>query len=236
MQQRKRTRIFALIGAVALAAAVVVVIVLASGGDDPPAKQAGEKVAGERETSALFRAIPQRGAVLGDPDASVTVVEFADLQCPFCKQASDEVVPEIVERYVRSGRAKLVFRDVAFLGDDSLRGGQLAAAAGRQDRMWQFVHLFYVNQGTENSGYVTDDFLRSIAGGVAGLDVEQAWAERGDASYQAGVDEARQRWTELFGPQPGTPAFAVGPDERSLTALEGDATAEAIGAAIERTR
>ncbi len=174
--------------------------------------------------------------MLGDPDAPVTVVEFADLQCPFCKDASDAILPTIVERYVRGGDAKLVFRDVAFLGDDSLRAGQLAAAAGRQDRLWQFIHLFYVNQGQEQTGYATDDFLRSIAGGVTGLDVEQAWAERGDPAYQAGVDEARQQWTGLFGPQPGTPAFAIGADERSLTALEGDPTAEAIGAAIERAQ
>jgi len=172
--------------------------------------------------------------VLGDPDAPVTVTEYADLQCPYCKDASDTVVPEIVERYVRSGRAKLVFRDVAFIGDDSLRAGQLAAAAGRQDRAWQFIHLFYVNQQAENSGYVTDDFLRAVAGGVAGLDVERAWAERGDASYQSAVEQARQEWQRWFGPQPGTPAITVGRSGGTPTALPSGATADDIGEAIEQ--
>lgn len=216
---RRRTRLFQLGGALALAVAVIVVIVLATGGgDDGPTRRAGEAVAGQNDTAQLLSGIPQRGAVLGDPRAPVTLIEFADLQCPWCKQAAEIAMPSIINEYVRDGHVKLVFRDVAFLGADSVRGAQMAAAAARQDKLWDYVHLFYVNQGTENSGYVTDDFLREIGGGIAGLDVERAMAERGSGDIDRAIAEARTEW-QSYGLD-STPAFAAGRSGGTLEAVE----------------
>jgi protein-disulfide isomerase len=138
----------------------------------------------------MFAGIPQRGIELGDPRAQVTVTEFADLQCPFCGESARSELPKLVRRYVRAGRVKLVFRGLAFLGPDSLRGARMAAAAGRQNRLWQFVDLVYRNQGEERSGWVTDAYLRRVAAG-AGLDVRRAFAEWGSAPVWALVAEAK---------------------------------------------
>ena len=92
----------------------------------------------------------------GDPKAPVVLTEFADLQCPFCRDYALNVLPQIIERYVRTGRLRLELRLRAFLGADSDVAGRAAQAAATRDRMWNFVDLFYRNQGTENTGYVTD--------------------------------------------------------------------------------
>ena len=233
---RQRKRLFQLGGAVALAAAIIVVIVLATGGGDDgkPVKRAGESVAGANDTAALLAGIPQRGITLGNPRAPVTLVEFGDLQCPYCKDASDNVLPAIIEDYVRDGRVKLVFRDVAFIGNDSIRGAQMASAAGLQDKLWDFVHLFYLNQGAENSGYVTDEFLREIGGGVRGLDVERAMADRSDPRVQREMAEAQQEW-QSYG-LTGTPSFVVGRTGGELEVVDTDQgiTAQGLSEAIDR--
>ena len=56
---------------------------------------------------------------------------------------------------MRTGKVRMEFRDLAFLGEDSRKAGRWAAAAARQDRLWNFIDVFYFNQGDENSGYVT---------------------------------------------------------------------------------
>jgi protein-disulfide isomerase len=208
-QQRKRLGILG--GAVAIAVAIVVVVLLVTGGggdSDKPALKAGESIPSQAESNARFAGIPQHGSVLGDPKAKVTLVEFADLQCPFCREYTTSVFPTLVARYVRTGKVKMVFRNVAFIGTDSLRAAQMAEAAGMQNKLWPFIDLFYNNQGEENSGYVTDDFLRKIGGAVKGLDVERAMGNRGIASVQQQINDATTQW-QSNGFQ-GTPSFLLG--------------------------
>jgi protein-disulfide isomerase len=208
-RERTRRRLFQLGGAVALAAVVVVAIVLAtSGGSGKPKLKAGEKVPGQTATAQLFAGIPQQGIVLGNPKAPVTFVEFADLQCPFCREYTTSVMPTLVANYVRTGKMKMEFRNVAFIGQDSVRAAQMAGAAARQDKLWNYADLFYANQQTENTGYVTDDFLRKIGTGVPGLDVAKAMNDRGIAAVQTAMNQAQTLWqSNGFS---GTPSFLVG--------------------------
>ncbi|HST39340.1 MAG TPA: thioredoxin domain-containing protein [Conexibacter sp.] len=233
---KQRRRLFQLGGAAALAAAIIVVIVIATGGggDDGPTRRAGESVAGANDTAALLAGIPQRGAELGDPRAPITLVEFGDLQCPYCKDASDTALPSIIENYVKDGRVKLVFRDVAFLGTDSTRAAQMAAAAGQQNRLWDFVHLFYTNQGAENTGYVTDDFLREIGGGVRGLDVQRAFEDRASPEVQRAITDAQTEW-QGYGLS-GTPSFVVGRTGGTLEPVDTEqgVTFETLSEPIDR--
>jgi protein-disulfide isomerase len=226
-QARRRQRLWILGGALALAVVIVAVIAIAStGGDDTPAARKGEIIPGQIETNARFAGIPQRGIAIGDPDAPVTLVEFADLQCPFCRTYATGVMPAIVDRYVRTGRLRMEFRNVAFIGNDSLRGAQMAAAAGLQNKLWQYVDLFYLNQGEENSGYVSDEFLTRIGRAVRGLDVQQAMADRGLPAVQRALTEAQTEWTVAgFS---GTPAFLLGPTGGRLEAMLGEQVAPTV--------
>jgi protein-disulfide isomerase len=162
-------------GVVLLALAIVAVLILVSQKDDakPKPVPAGP-TGGPSPAAALFAGVPQRGNELGRPDAPVTLEEFADLQCPYCREYSETVMPSLVKEYVRAGKVRMVFHDFTILGHDSVRAGRFAAGAAAPGRFWPFVAAFYGNQGQENTGYVTDDFLRELAAQVPGLDFDRA--------------------------------------------------------------
>ena len=184
----------------ALALVVVAVAVIVS----PDRPQAGTLDAAPAAITSPFEGIEQHGIALGSPDAPATLVEFADLQCPFCAAAAREELPAIVERHVRTGRLRIELHVLAFLGEDSVRGAAMAAAAAQQDRLWSFTDAFYRSQGAENSGYVTDDFLRATAG-AAGLDVERAFADRERPAVLDTLTEAQHAAAKLKVDH--TPAF-----------------------------
>lgn len=193
-----------------LAAVAVVTVALAvvlAGPDDEDSPGGGADRPAAAETSAL-RGIPQSGISLGSPDAPVTVVEFADLQCPFCEEYHRNVFPEILDRFVGTGRLRLELRLLRFIGEDSDRLARAAAAAAARDRMWQFVGLAYQRQGAENSGYATDAFINDLAAdaGLAGVDAgapaEHLIREGEQAARAAGIES--------------TPSFLIGPTGGAL--------------------
>jgi protein-disulfide isomerase len=189
-----------------LAALVVVGAILLSGGDDDeqPAQTAAPTQA--QEVDQLYAGIPQDGIHLGKP-APVTLVEIADLQCPFCAQYSTTAMPTVVRDYVRPGRIRYELRIRSFLGRDSVRAAGAAAYAAQLDRMYQFADLFYRNQGPEESGYADSAFIRRIAGQVPGLDPEKAVAAANDPLSQPAVREGEQFALDLG--STGTPDFYI---------------------------
>jgi protein-disulfide isomerase len=201
----RRRRLTILGGVLALAAVVLVAaIALSSSGSDD---EAGERASSVAPVS--LAGIPQDGLVLGDADAPVTVQEFVDLQCPVCAEFSEQALPDLVEEYVRPGRVRLELRPLAFIGEDSVRGARAAVAAAQQDRAWPFVERFYARQGGENTGYATDAFLREVAAGVPGLDVDRLLADRDSDAVTRELERA-QADADRLGVE-GTPSFAVGP-------------------------
>ncbi len=231
---KMRQRLWLLVGVVVAAAVVVGVLALASGGDDgPQGLGGGSSLQGQAEVNRMFAGIPQDGIAVGEPDAPVTLVEFVDLQCPFCAQFARNELPELVRRYVRTGKVRMELRVLTFLGEDSLRAGQVAAAATEQNRGWQFADLFFNNQGPENSGYATDEFLREVAGGVDGLDVDKAMADA-----QGPVAAAELRRAEVAAKTLGvssTPTFFASRRGGTLEQLQlSELTAAAVGAEIDR--
>ena len=161
------------------------------------------------EQRSLLEGIPQDGIVLGSPDAPVTIVEFADLQCPFCAEYHHNVFPDLVKRYVRTGKVRLELRLLRFLGPDSDRLARTAVAAAAQDRMWQFVGLAFDRQGPENSGYATDDFINALAADAGLKDADAGRAA--DAVIRQGERAARTAHVD------STPTFFIGRTGGRLT-------------------
>jgi protein-disulfide isomerase len=141
----------------------------------------------------IFNGIPQQGITLGEPTAPVSMIEFADLQCPVCREYTVSALPDIVSRYVRTGKLRLVFRGLGAIGPDSARAARAAYAAGEQNKLWQFVDVFYADQGEENSGYVTDAFIRKVAQKVPGLDVNKLMLHRNDPFTKPLLDDAKRK-------------------------------------------
>lgn len=215
-------------GAAFLALAVVLVlIVVNSGGSGGDAKNIG----GATEVNRLLAGIPQQKMALGDPKAPVTLIEFGDLQCPVCAGYAKELMPPVIESQVKNGEAKIEFRNLTIISEESVPAGAAALAAGEQGRGWNYLELFYRNQGEERSGYVTDEFMEAVAraAGVTNLarwnqdrrkltgEVEKTTVEAGKLGYDA------------------TPSFAVeGPGVKGgLELLGSPETTGALEEAIE---
>jgi protein-disulfide isomerase len=235
--QRKR-RLSMVGGVLGLAAVLVVVaIVVSSSNKNDSGSRAGrvEKatgaIPGQTESSEMLTGLPQQGIFLGKANAPVRFVEFADLQCPFCREYALNTLPVLVQDYVRTGKVRMEFRDLAFIGKDSEKAGRWAAAAGRQGKLWNFADVFYFNQGEENTGYVTDTFLAKIAK-AAGVDPVKAKAYADTPA----ADAPRQAATALaqrYGAS-STPTFLVGKRGGGLAKVNaGPTDTDALKAAID---
>jgi protein-disulfide isomerase len=211
--------------------AVVVVIVIASsgggsGGDATNVKEVSE-------VDSLVSKVPQTKLVLGDTKAPVELIEYGDLQCPVCKEYSEEILPQVIEGLVDEGKAKLTFRNFLIIGEQSLPAGAAAIAAGEQGRGWNFIETFYRNQGKENSGYVTDEFLEAIAKAAGVKDIARWNKERNSAKVKKEAEATSEEAGNKLG-FTGTPSFAIkGPKSNGLELLGTPESPEAIEEKIE---
>lgn len=229
----RRTRLLQLSAGgafLAIIAVVVVIIVVSSNsnsGGDP------SNLSETAEVGKLLTGIPQSATVLGNPNAPVKVFEYGDLQCPYCKANAEEVTPPIIENQVRQGEASITFRNFIIIGPDSVPAGEAALAAGAQGKGWNFIELFYRNQGEENSGYVTEKFIESIGKGAGIPDLTKWNEERKGGKYKKQVEETTKQAEKLgFG---GTPSFAIeGPGSNGLELIGTPETTGQIEEAIEK--
>lgn len=179
-----------------------------------------------------LKGIPQNGLVLGDPAARVTLYEYGDLQCPICKGFSEEILPEVIDAKVRGGEARIEFRNFTIISEESIPAAAAAIAAGRQSRGWDFIELFYRNQGREASGYVTDEFLTEVARGAGVPDIARWNRDRKDGATLAQVKRETEEARSLG--LTGTPSFAVaGPTTQGKEVLGTPGDAGTLEAAIE---
>jgi protein-disulfide isomerase len=203
----RRTRILQIAaGAVFLAvvAVVVVIVVASTGGGDGGDTKIDEAAAVDR----LLSGIPQSELELGEKSAPVELIEFGDLQCPVCKANSEEVLPDLIRNKIETGEARLVFRNFVIIGEESIPAGAAAVAAGKQGRAFNFIELFYRNQGEENSGYVTDAFLEAVAR-AAGVKNLAKWnADRKSTDVAKEVETTTTEAQSKYGFN-GTPSFLI---------------------------
>jgi protein-disulfide isomerase len=187
---------------VAIIVVVVAIVVSVSGGDSSSDSSAsgGGSVTGASAVLAMTKGIPQSGFTIGKASAPVKVKEFLDPQCPICKKASTDAVPALVKGPVKAGEASLTIEPLTFIGSDSTTAALAIAAAAQQNRGFVYSDIAYANQGTENSGWVTEDLLAGIASAIPGFDVAKWQTARaaqpasdavfaaGDAAKNAGVN------------------------------------------------
>ncbi len=194
-------------GAAAFFTAVVVVgvlIVVSQSGSDTGGDTTIE---GADRINAELAGLPQDGITLGDPKASVTITEYGDLQCPVCAAFAAQVMPDLISNEVEPGNARIEFKNFNIIGPDSEDAAKAALAASKQGRYWQFIDLFYANQGAENSGYVTDAFLEAVAEGAGVADLDQFNADRDDPALAQQLAAVQDEAASLG--LNATPSFVV---------------------------
>lgn len=216
--QTRRKRMYSL-GALLAGVVVALIVVIVAGGSKSPTKPATSKSA-VATVAALLKGIPQSGNTLGKPTAPVTVTEYGDLVCPICQEFAFGSEQQLIKNEVRSGKVKLVYRGVETASSQANGGeyvaSQVAArAAGKQQRAWQYIMLWYYEQGDETTPYVTNAFMQNIAAQVPGLNLTKWETDRNDAALAADVtaDAQAAQAAGLVGPQgPSTPSITfVGP-------------------------
>lgn len=199
-------RLIALVPILVIAAVLVATAVLGFGsGNGINQKQVKEEV------TELLADIPQKGATLGSPGAPITLWIYADLECPTVKLFVESYLPSIIDTWVRNGDVKLEYRSLETdtSKERTFFEQEIAAlAAGRQDRMWNFLLTFVHEQQLANTGYVTEEFLAGIASQVPGLKRAQWRQDRDDALLSRrvalGVHSAHQKGFSY------TPSFLLG--------------------------
>lgn len=150
-------------------------------------KPAGEEKAVVADDRALE--IQAGDFVLGNPAAPVVIVEYADFQCPFCGRFYSTTLSQLKEKYVKTGGAKIVYRDFAFLGPESVESAEAARCAGEQGKFWDFHDYLYMHQNGENEGAFLNANLKKFAA-VLELDSQKFDTCLDSHKYKAAVEES----------------------------------------------
>ncbi len=155
---------------VVLVAAVVLVLVLTRGSS----KESAPTPLPETSTAvSLLRGIPQSGMFLGSASAPVKMLEYIDLQCSSCQAFETQIMPTIIDKYVRTGKVRVEARPIVAIGPDSEHGARGMFAAGQQNQGFTLAQILYYNQGPENGGWLTDQTVEDAAVGIPGMEFQQ---------------------------------------------------------------
>ncbi len=149
--------------------------------------------------------------ILGDTSAPITIVEFGDYQCHQCYNWFHNTKPAIVQDYIDTGKANLVFVDLAFLGSHSPIAAQASYCAEDQGMYWEYHDTLYNSQESKvNGGWANTERLKAFAFSLE-LDMELfdscLDSEKYSKRVQYNIQQARDHGVK------GTPGFfIVGPD------------------------
>jgi protein-disulfide isomerase len=148
--------------------------------------------------------------IMGSSNAPITIIEFGDYQCPNCKKWFLNTKPDIVTNYIDTGKVKLLFIDIAFLGKDSVPASIASYCAEEQGKYWDYHSFLYSNQMSIDNGWANSDSLKGYAYNL-GLNMDMFVSCLDSEKYlkrvQFNTEEAQNNGVT------GTPTFfIVGPD------------------------
>ncbi len=162
------------------------------------------------EVVVALRALERREEgdplALGDVDAPLTLVQWADFQCPFCRRFAVETEPELIERYVEPGLLRIEWRDLPLVGQESLTAARAARAAAEQGAFWEFHQAVYAQELERDAGHLDEEGVVEFAEGI-GLDIERFVGDLEDQALLDRVAEDAGIARELG--ITGTPAFLI---------------------------
>ena len=145
----RRTQLLIAAAIAVIAVAGIVMFANAQSATPPPPVASGIRVAGN---------------AMGEPTAPVTIEEWADLQCPACRAFALGTEPQLRTAYMATGKVRMVFHHLAFIGQESLWAAEALECAGDQNRLWDLHDRLYAVQGGENTGTFSKPNLEQIAG------------------------------------------------------------------------
>ena len=101
--------------------------------------------------------------VLGNVNAPLTMIEFGDYQCTYCKKFFSETEGSIIENYVKTGKVKILFKDFIVVGGDSANAANAVHCANDQKMFWSYHSILYNNWDGEDTGWASFERLHEFA-------------------------------------------------------------------------
>ncbi|HET9807872.1 MAG TPA: thioredoxin domain-containing protein [Nitrososphaeraceae archaeon] len=138
----------------------------------PKSNTMNQNPAADKETiiNKLFTPVSVNASALGDEQAKITIVEFADYQCPFCAKFNKETKDSLIQNFVDTGKVKFLFKDLIVNDRPNDKASTLAAAASycaaEQGKYWEYNDELYKNSQGENTGWITKDNLKQFANNI----------------------------------------------------------------------
>ena len=190
-----------------------------AGGNKAPAPSPAPTVADDPEpTPAGDPADVDDDAVKGDPDATVTLIEFTDYQCPFCSRHFEQTLPSILKDYVDTGKVKYVVRDfpLSFHGN-AHKAAEAAECAGEQDKYWEMHDKLFSSQGEwSNLADATAKF-KEYAKALGMKSSFDSCLDNGDMAGEVDADLADGSASGIN----GTPGFWIVSDDGDSKSVSG---------------
>jgi len=149
---------------------------------------------------------------IGNANAPVVIAQWSDYQCPACQYAEQKFITPLIADYVNAGKVKIVFKDFAFLSQDSQTIALTARAVWEAypSKFYEWHKVFFDNQGQENTGWATKEKIASLNAKVVGLDqaVIDKLIAKNSVAYQAAIDAGKAEGVKLG--VNATPSFIIG--------------------------
>ena len=156
--------------------------------------------------------------ILGDPNASITLIEFGDYQCHFCNVYFHNTGNKILENYVSTGKVKMLFKDYTIIGPDSVGAAKATHCAAEQNKYWEYHHTLYANWAGENNGWASKENLIKFANNI-NLESNQ-FSECIDSQRYDDIIEQSYIDGQSLG-LTGTPAFFIISNDNQVLVING---------------
>jgi protein-disulfide isomerase len=173
--------------------------------------------------SGIVKPVSENVNPLGNKDANITVIEFADYRCPFCHKFHQETFDKLVTNFINTGKAKYLFKDFVVNDRGEYKGSMQAAVASHcaaeQDKYWEYLKEIYKNFKPEPQQWVTLDSLVQFANNVQIQDIEKFKSCVESNKYQNQIQESGSLAKQLG--ITGTPSFVVLKNDKIETTFPG---------------
>jgi protein-disulfide isomerase len=186
----------------------------------------------EWQNAQILDALVKNGSpILGNTDAPITLVEFGDYQCSFCKKHFVQTHDLIMKNYVATGNVKILFKDmIVTSGEGSINAAHAAHCAKDQGMFWKYHYILYNHWEGENTGWVTDDSLNKFASNID-LDMNEFSKCMSEKKWMNLINASAEDANTMG--VTGTPSFFLIGPENEISKIHGAQPYEAFKRTID---
>ena len=197
-------------------ATILIILIIFNGNLEINSNVLTEEKFEAKQTADVF--FDNASPFMGQENASITLVEFGDYQCYFCNQHFHNTEHELVEKYVKTGKVRMLFKDFIIIGPDSKAAALSAHSAGEQGKFWDFHDILFNNWAGENNGWASPENLWKFSNEL-NLDMKRMTECMNENRYIEKINSSSYD-AESLG-LTGTPAFFIIDKNNNVVKISG---------------